>query len=287
MTFQLPPGRMRGSIGFRLAHELDGLLDGITADHVITDEERDRLLAWLDANRVYRDVHPFSQLGDHLEAVLADGLLTMEEAEDLLFVVRRYTTVNPHFDALRGGIQSLLGLVAGMAADGELHEHELARLSAWMAEWEHLKSLFPYDECDALVTTLRTGGPQPAAIERFHQLVHELPVAGDGGLDASSLTIRGVCAVNPLIEFPARTFVFTGESAKGTRAVLEEHVRQRGGLTHGRVTRDTHYVVVCDGSNPLWAFSCYGRKVEQAYMLRKQGHPVQLIHEVDFWDATY
>lgn len=282
---QLPSSRLRGPIGFRLAHELDGLLVGITADHVITEDERWRVQAWLDANRAYRDVQPFSQLSDHLEAALSDGVLTLDEAEDLLFVVRRYTTVNPHFDALRAGIQSLLGLVAGVAADGELSERELAALSAWMADWEHLKSLFPYDECDALVTTLRTQGARPDALERFHQLVAELPIAGAGGLDASSLTLGGVCAVNPNVEFTDRVFVFTGESSRGTREILEARVHQRGGRSHPRVTRDTHYVVVCDESNPLWAFSCYGRKIEQATMLRRKGHPVQLVHEIDFWDA--
>jgi hypothetical protein len=47
-----------------------------------------------------------------------------------------------------------------------------------------------------------------------------------------------------------------------------------------------NYLVVCDGGSPLWAFSSYGRKVEQAYTLRKKGHRVMIVHEADFWDAV-
>ncbi|GMA55471.1 hypothetical protein GCM10025857_68280 [Alicyclobacillus contaminans] len=51
------------------------------------------------------------------------------------------------------------------------------------------------------------------------------------------------------------------------------------------MTVDTDYLVVGDQGNPCWAFSCYGRKVEKAVKLRKQGRRILIIHEVDFWDA--
>ena len=43
--------------------------------------------------------------------------------------------------------------------------------------------------------------------------------------------------------------------------------------------------MVCDGGNEFWAFSCYGRKVEQAYEQRRKGHHIVIVHERDFWDA--
>jgi len=51
------------------------------------------------------------------------------------------------------------------------------------------------------------------------------------------------------------------------------------------VTARSDYLVVCDSGNELWAFSCYGRKVERAYEQRRKGHHILIVHERDFWDA--
>jgi hypothetical protein len=31
----------------------------------------------------------------------------------------------------------------------------------------------------------------------------------------------------------------------------------------------------------LWAFACFGRKIEEAYSMRRDGHHVLIVHEVD------
>ena len=38
---------------------------------------------------------------------------------------------------------------------------------------------------------------------------------------------------------------------------------------------------------PCWAYSCYGRKIEEAMELRKSGAHVQIVNETDFWDAVW
>src|SRR5262245_28792097 len=95
----------QGPVGFRLCHELEGLLEGILADQKVVRPEVDRLVSWLATAEPFRHVKPFSEIVDRLEHGLRDGVLTTDECEDLLFVIQRYTTVNPHFDALRTGIQ--------------------------------------------------------------------------------------------------------------------------------------------------------------------------------------
>lgn len=40
------------------------------------------------------------------------------------------------------------------------------------------------------------------------------------------------------------------------------------------------------GTYPCWAFSCYGRKVEEAMNMRKQGYKISIVKEIDFIDAT-
>lgn len=277
-----------GPIGFRLAHELEGLLQGISADGVITEEETVRLRRWLDDNASFALIHPFQEIDTHLTRVLSDGVVTTDECEDLLFVVRKYTTVNPHFDQLRGGLQVLMGFLAGAAADRHLDEVEVRALSDWTEEWSHLRGLWPYDEVSAIVAEMLSRNRVTEDAAYLFDLARQFPVAGaseDVREAPSPLLLRGVCAVDPIVEFEGRTFVFTGESHRCGRGALEALVAERAGRPWPRVRNDVDYLVVCDAGSPFWAFSCYGRKVEQAYKLRREGHPILIVHEADFWDA--
>ena len=284
MTITLPDG----PIGFRLAHELEGLLLGIKADGVIDSTEAERLRGWLLANVRYAHIHPFSELAQHVVRALEDGQVSVEECEDLLFVLSKYTTVNPHFDELRGGLQVLMGVFAGAAADRKISELEAHQLRDWLEAWHHLKGLWPYEECESLITSMLAGVNVPHCAESLIGLAAQFPIGGQAAGDGTTapLLVGGVCAVDPDIVFQAMAFVFTGESARAPRRVLANHVERRGGSVSDRVTPEIDYLVVCDGGSPFWAFSCYGRKVERAYDLRREGHHVLIVHETDFWDAV-
>lgn len=276
-----------GGIGFRLAHELEGLLHGVRADGVIDGTETSRLRNWLDHNDCYASVQPFSELREHLSRVLADGVITVDECDDLLFVLEKLTTVNPYFDALRAGLQVLMGMLTGVSADGDIGPSEARALSDWIEDWSHLRGLWPFEELNAIVTTMLSRGNVAQYRDHLFDLARQFPVGGDSSLPADApLLVRGVCSVDPSIAFDGKTFVFTGESAKCDRTQLMQLVQERGGRPWKRVTSDVDYLVVCDAGSQFWAFSCYGRKVEQAYLMRRKGHRVLIVHEVDFWDAV-
>jgi hypothetical protein len=133
-----------------------------------------------------------------------------------------------------------------------------------------LSGVWPYDECCALVTeVLRDGVVTPDEHALVLSLAARLPIGG-AAPETQAVLIGGVCAVDPEIVFSDRLFCFTGESAKGPRTALEQHVANRGGRPHPRVTSDVNYLIVCDAGNPCWCFSCYGRKVEHAVLLRRK-----------------
>ena len=278
-----------GHIAYRLAHELEGLLLGVQADGRIVPEENERIRRWLEANRDFEHVRPFSEIAAHLRRALEDGAISDEECQDLLFVISKLTTVNPHFSQIRGGLQVLMGLLTGVAADGKiLQPSERQALSAWLEEWGHLKGLWPYDECETLVTAMMGWEPVQNASAQLLKLASLFPVAGatPPDADAPPLLIGGICAVNPTITFPVSTFVFTGESHKSPREELEMIVHSLGGETCRNVRVDVDYLVACDGGSPHWAFSCYGRKVEKAFNMRREGHSILIVGERDFWDAA-
>ena len=73
---------------------------------------------------------------------------------------------------------------------------------------------------------------------------------------------------------------------KAKRTDIAKQVERLGGVFIPNLSQKTDFLVVGAGGNPCWAFSCYGRKVEKAAELRKEGHSITIVHESDFWDAV-
>ena len=65
---------------------------------------------------------------------------------------------------------------------------------------------------------------------------------------------------------------------------MQNQFNKLGGIPTDSINKRTDYLIVGDNGNPAWAFSCYGRKVEKALSLRKDGHTITMIHEFDFSD---
>ena len=98
-------------------------------------------------------------------------------------------------------------------------------------------------------------------------------------------SVSGICAVCPEIKFKDRTFCFTGESYRAKRFTMAEIVRGFGGAVQSTVNRKTNYLIVGTAGNPCWAYACYGRKIEEAMQLRKEGVNIVIVNETDFWDT--
>lgn len=62
-------------------------------------------------------------------------------------------------------------------------------------------------------------------------------------------------------------------------------VSSLGGKSVSSVSQKLNYLVIGAEGNQCWAYACYGRKVEKAVELRKQGARLLIVHENDFHDA--
>jgi len=99
-------------------------------------------------------------------------------------------------------------------------------------------------------------------------------------------TLRGICSVCPEININGSLFCFTGASPKYSRKEFSEIVTKLGGKFINSISKKVNYLVIGADGNPCWAYACYGRKVEEAVNLRKQGERILLVHELDFHDAV-
>lgn len=272
-------------------NSLVGLVEGIAIDGSINAEEIGFLRLWLRENVDLRNRHPLNELMPVVEEAIADGILTDDERKDILWLCEKLRSTE-YFDATTADIQRLHALMAGITADGVITEAELRGLSDWLAEHDHLRTCWPYDEVDSLVTTILSDGRIDASEHKLLQnFFSEFIAVTDNRTIVSPkieerASLTGLCAVCPEVSFEGTKFCFTGASSKYTRADFSALVKRLGGDVVGSVSASLNYLVIGADGNPCWAYACYGRKVEKAVELRKQGARILLVHEHDFHDAV-
>lgn len=279
----------------KAVHTLEGILKGIAIDGQLHPAECRELTNWCHEQQDLLGQHPFTELVPKVQAALADGEISSEEQADILWLCNNMSAGSIYYDEVTTDIQVLHGMLHGILADGVITGEEAKALSEWTEENSHLRGTYPFDELDSLLTAaLRDGkvdAEEQSMLKDFFQdfisysLAKRIEQARKDACVGKQIRLPGVCAVCPEIEFPDRVFCFTGASARATRRDIAEQVVRRQGLFKDAVTRELHYLVVGAAGNPCWAFSCYGRKVEQAVALRRDGHKLVIVHENDFWDA--
>lgn len=272
-------------------NSLLGLIEGIAIDSAINSSEIAFLNLWLSEHADVRYLHPFNELIPVVQAAVADGVVTQDEHDDIVWLCERLRSTE-YYDKTTADLQRLHAILGGIIADGAITELELKGLSTWLQDHEHLKTCWPYDEIDSLILgVMKDGKIDDQEQSMLKDFFSEFTAIGDGRTISNPVlnegaTIIGLCAVCPEIEFSQSTFCFTGASSQYTRDTLAATVERLGGVFSRSLTKTVRYLIIGADGNPCWAFACYGRKVEKAVELRKTGSRVILVHEHDFHDAV-
>lgn len=275
---------------------LAGILTGVAADGIISKSESDEVKNWYSLYEHLINIHPFNEILPALRMALADDVLDLEEIEGALWLCNRFLNdkhENLYFDYMTSQIQQLEGILHGIISDGTISDTEIEDLKEWLEDNDYLSGLYPFDEIYSLLLAAREDGKisddERNMLKAFFATfvdtrnsfnIHDNEVA----ILQKQYSIGGICAVCPEIVIEGKTFCFTGVSNKATRNEIAEIICAHGGHYNDRVTNKTDYLIVGADGNPCWAFSCYGRKVEKAVDLRKEGHQIVIVHEYDFWD---
>lgn len=265
-----------------------GILKGISADRAINQQEIDLLYAWVDENQGFVDRHPYNELIPKIVQALSDGIFSEGENEDLIWFCYKWQS-NEYYNTITSDLQQLQGIMASIAVDGVITEDEAESLFDWMVNHDDLRSCWPYDEVDSLLTHVLKDKwidpvEQKVLLEFFSSF---LPESINLQSQVSEIkTISGICAVAPDIAFEERCFCFTGESSRATREEMKIMALDRGARVVSAISPRVNYLVVGSQGNPCWAYACYGRKIEKAIELRKQGAQIVIVHEADFFDTV-
>ncbi|TWU18029.1 NAD-dependent DNA ligase [Allorhodopirellula heiligendammensis] len=274
----------------RAVNTLEGFLLGITIDSRINDAELATLAHWVSEHSEFADRHPFDEFIPILIEVLTDKSISEESRADLLWACGQFHSDGAFYTGATADMQRLQGILSGIIADGLVTESEVRQLTTWLHQHDELKTVWPYAEIDSVLMSVLADGVVDAEEQAMLlDLFTEYSAVGGGMAHpserVSTVPIKGVCACDPVIHFDNRNFCFTGKSDRCDRTSFAELITGRGSIFKPRVTKDLHYLVVGASGNPCWAYSCYGRKVEQAATMRMNGSHVLIVHEFDLWDA--
>lgn len=279
----------------KAVNSLIGMLKGVQFDTIVNEDELDEVINWCNLHRKFKNKFPFSEIIPLIDEVLSDNELTNEEIQDILWLcenVVHHDGFNNYYDVVTSSLQQLHGVIQGIMADNILNEIEINQLFEWMENRDFLKGYYPFDEIYSLLIAIKKDGiiseDEINMLKAF--LGNFIDTKTSYNIDESNIkalqnqySVAGICAVSPDIIFVNKTFSFTGTSSRAKRNEIAQIINDLGGIFNNNVTQKTDFLIVGDDGNPCWAFSCYGRKVEKAVHLRKNGSRIIIVHENDFW----
>jgi NAD-dependent DNA ligase len=186
---------------------------------------------------------------------------------------------------MRVSCASLIGMVQGMMADGQLVDAEIKFLRDWLQEADTVALSWPGTVIKAQVESILADGVVSEE-ERMH-LVLTLNQLVGGKLDqvAEAGFVTELPIDRPLaIEIKERAFCFTGDFVYGPRRICEQAVASRGGSISG-VSKKLHYLVVGGLGSPEWKHGSFGTKIAAAVKHKTAGTGLLIVHE-DTWAAA-
>ena len=279
----------------KAVNTLKGMVAGITTDQKINDDEIAELINWCMVHKNLEDRHPFKELIPLIEDSCKDAVITGEEARDIVWLCNNFVSDSAYYDLITSSLQFLQGLVHGILADGEISNDEIHALKNWIRTNDYLSGCYPFDEIESLLLTILADNKiideernlLKAFLSNFIDLTTSYNLSQmDIDKLKSKYSIGGICAVCQEIEFEDTLFCFTGESTRACRNDIADVIESFGGYFKNNITNKTRYLIVGNKGNPCWAFSCYGRKIEDAVARRKNGQKLVIVNEVDFWDIV-
>lgn len=260
--------------------DLLGVIQGMAADHEINTAEAVFLDTWLRDNRILAKDPDYIDLIDLTTDVLADGLITEDESQDLLGLINCILEqTDKGFANDKQAVQRLLGICKGVASDLRLRDLEILALGAWLKRSEIWTDNHIANQIRSQLQQILQDGV--ITEEERRELLATLQNVSGSSLEDG---VTGGMALRlewdtPDLSFAEKSFCFTGQMSYGTRAECHEITKQHGGTIHKSVLKKTDYLVIGELSSRDWVHSSFGRKIEKAFTYKEKGSSISIIEE--------
>ncbi len=193
----------------------------------------------------------------------------------------------------RRSADALVGLAAGISADGRVNQQEAEFLENWIAtHLVHLDdpvvNLLYRRLADMLadgILDAQESAELLAMLRSFTGLNVGKPRPSDNAFTAPN--DLPLCKPAPELQWDGRLFVFTGIMAYGPRKACEALVLERNGQIGAGISKKLDYLVVGTIGNDQWLHSTYGTKIKKAVELREAGTPLAIVGEEHWQKAVF
>lgn len=175
----------------------------------------------------------------------------------------------------------LLGLIAGITADGQLHDLEIQFLRTWLAEKRRAGAHWVGDQIAAQIDHVLADG-HISDDERADLLTTLQGTAGVNFPETGTVTPETIAFSADECEVALKGAVvcLTGKFAFGSRGDCEAATTAAGALCVDSVTKKVHYLVIGSaGATASWKQASYGNKIDAAMKLKEQGHRIAVLTE--------
>jgi len=281
---------------------LEGFLKGISADSEINDYELDALEKWLYNHIDLADIYPFSDLYGIIKKSITERYMEESVRDELIDFCQNFTADLGPVQKLTSEMRKLHGFLHGIISDGVITEDEILALKQWMDVHDGNKNRWPYREIYSLIKKVMEDGKisedeHDSMMKFFSNFaeVKNISYLKDDTLYINRFmnsqapvlkTVDDIIDKDRHIYFKNKVFIFTGQMRNGKRKIMEDILKNLGGIPRQIVNKKTDYIVVGSMSNRCWTYSTYGRKIEKAMELNLKGADIKFIDEDFFIKAS-
>lgn len=266
---------------------LQGILRGLVADKSLNELEVIFLDTWLKSHEALPNEGEKLDLLDSIDSILADGIVTNDELEDLKSQVNDVLDYGVLVPACVEDLTNeLLGMISGITADDVITIEELDGLIDWLNANPEVFECWPGNVLYNKITEILADNiVEPEELADLTQTCKM--IAGQQFLEtgvAGGMSTE-FCA-QPLEDLPSHveTICFTGKFLSGSRKALHAQAEELGIKPLKDVTQALDILVIGSLASRDWRFSSHGRKIEQALLNQQKGCNTLIITE-DNWSV--
>ena len=254
----------------RTMSEFYGVIQGFSLDKKIKPEEENYIKQWVVENSSFKNNSELTEIFETLEKILDDGVITLEEMNELKFVTRKYYNTIAG-SPITNSLEELRGLLKGIITDNIISTEEGTNLIKWLYENIHLYDHFPFNHIlsifeEVLKDNIITEQESKSLIDIIDSILQ--PV--------QSLCEQISCVSNKHV-------CLSGNFSHGQKSDVEKVIINKGGLIDSSLKKTTDILVIGEYESQSYAHGNYGTKVRKAMEFNAKGCDIAIIKEADLF----
>jgi len=264
-------------------NSLIGIATGLVADNYITKGELDFFDLWIREQK-HANMMPFyNEIIDALSEAKNDDVMSEHHKETLAELIQLAIENEVVFTKIsttdeKNITNRLIGVVRGLLADDVLNNTEIESLHNLISS--HINPLF--SATNDILTNIKDFNN--ITQEQRNALKIELNRIIGGSIHEHGV-IDGMTANIPFDTLPkefnlyCKRFVLTGNFYTMSRKQMGTLIESFGATQSRHVNGVADLLIVGGMASKDWAFSSFGRKIEEAITLRKEGNGLLIVDE--------